>query len=432
MKKNSLINSSWLIIEKVISMLGLFLVSAFVARYIGPSMVGQIALAIACFQIVIVVAQFGSENIIIKRLSKKRLSGIKLAKTSLILRVIIYILCAAGILLYVRSDNYVEFVFFCAVGIASFFTAIDVVATYNDTNLNSKRNAILNLFGLIISLAMRYIIVYMQLNPLLLTLPIITTTLIPFMMRVYFYYMKDEERTKNIRQEKYLQHFKYLIMTGSAMFIANISVAIYPRVNIFFLSELSGSHELGIYSVAVTLATSWNFIMLAFVTSCFPSIYNEENENLAAIKTTQLNVIIAVISTVVIVGFIIFGSYIIKTLYGPAFTTAWRPAVILCAGTMLSAMGAVSSRYIVKFSGYRYLSYKSFIALLLCIPVSYFLIKNHGITGAACSVVALEFLSLTVLNYGYKNGTVFKMHRLTLTFIPALLSHLWQQRQGKA
>ena len=432
MKNRSLINSSWLIIEKVISMLGLFLVSAFVARYIGPSMVGQIALAIACFQIVMVIAQFGSENVIIKRLSRKRISGVKLAKASLLLRAIIYVLCAAAVLCYVHTGNHIEFVFFIAVGIATFFTTIDVISTYNDTTLNSKRNAVLNLYGLIISLVMRYLIVYMQLNPLLLTIPIIATTFIPFAMRMYVYHVNDARNNQNTPSEKYQRHLKYLIMTGSAMFIANISVAIYPRVNLFFLSGLAGAHELGIYSVAVTLATSWNFIMLAFVTSYFPSIYNEENEKQAAIKTTQLNIIIAVISSIVIAGFALFGGYFIRLLYGPAFTEAWRPAVILCAGTMLSAMGAVSSRYIVKFSGYRYLSCKSFIALLLCVPVSYFLIKNHGVTGAACSVVILEFLSLTVLNYGYKKGTVFKMHRLTFTSIPVLLSQLWQQRQGKA
>ncbi|WP_152406442.1 lipopolysaccharide biosynthesis protein [Kosakonia arachidis] len=202
MKSKSLINSFWLVMEKIISMVGLFLVSAFVAKYIGPALVGKIALAVASFQIVMVVAQFGSENIIIRRLSRNIYSGIVLARISLLLRSGIYILVALPVLWYCHSKDMIEFVFFCAVALASFFTTIDVIATYNDTTLNSKINAVFNVVGLIAALILRFFIAELKLNPLLLTIPIIVTTVLPFLLRLIHFARHGNkkalaEKTKN-------------------------------------------------------------------------------------------------------------------------------------------------------------------------------------------------------------------------------------------
>lgn len=45
--------------EKIISIFGLFFVTSFVAKYVGPTTFGQISLAIALFQVVQIIAQMG-------------------------------------------------------------------------------------------------------------------------------------------------------------------------------------------------------------------------------------------------------------------------------------------------------------------------------------------------------------------------------------
>lgn len=414
-KKRISINSLWLIVEKTISIFGLFIVSTVVAKYIGPEMIGVIALAVTSFQIVQVIAQFGSENIIIRRLSKNLHSGIVLAIISTKIRAIIFIFVSLPVLWLSYKSSYVEFVFFSAVAIASFFTTIDLIATYNDTILNSWINAIFNLVGLLIALIFRYIIVELHLNVLLLTFPIIITTMLPFTFRIFYFHKRNKEKLTRLKNTSF--HLKYLLLTGSSMLIANTLSVVYPRINIFFLSYLSDVNTLGIYSVAVTLATSWNFILLAVVTSYFPVIYNEKNEHLAILKTARLNVLILLVSLCAITGFALVGKYAIGILYGPAFAQVWLPGIILCAGTMLSTLGTVSSRFILKYSGYRYLTYKSLINIIFCIPVSWCFIHFWGLVGAAYSVVCMELISLTLLNYGFKRGVVMMMHLRLFSWI---------------
>lgn len=78
MKNRSIINALWMMSEKLVTLFGLFFVTSFVAKYIGPYRFGQLALAIAIFQVVQVVAQLGCDNIIFKRVSQKLISGLKL------------------------------------------------------------------------------------------------------------------------------------------------------------------------------------------------------------------------------------------------------------------------------------------------------------------------------------------------------------------
>ncbi|MBO1915837.1 oligosaccharide flippase family protein [Providencia rettgeri] len=47
-------------------------VTSYVAKYVGPEVFGIIALATATFQIIQIIAQLGNDNIIFKRVSKKK------------------------------------------------------------------------------------------------------------------------------------------------------------------------------------------------------------------------------------------------------------------------------------------------------------------------------------------------------------------------
>lgn len=413
MEKRVIRNSTWLMIEKVISIMGAFFVSALVAKYVGPSLVGKISLAVASFQVIIVMAQFGSENVLIKRISRNIASGIFLAKLSFLIRTLVYISLSIPFLLYMHGGDSKEFLFFLSVGIAGFFSAIDVISTYNDTRLHSRKNTVINLYGLISSVGLRYLFVAIKADVLWLTIPIVTTTLIPFIIRVCAFYTSDINSKSAIPIHLIPVYVKYLLYTGGAIFISNISTVVYSRVSMFFISNMCSAELLGIYSVATTLATSWSFILISFIASNFPIIYNERSERLAVIKTGQLNLIIIGVSSVFILGAWLFGKSIIYHLYGSAFIRAWKPMLILCVATMLSTMGGVASRYIIKYAGYRYLSFKSLMVLILSIPCSYYAIRYYGLTGASYSVVAIELTSLTLFNYLFGRGVVFKMHAFT-------------------
>lgn len=406
MRKNSIINAMWMMSEKVITLFGLFFVTSFVAKYIGPSRFGQLALAIAIFQVVQVVAQLGCDNIIFKRVSQNATSGLKLIYSSFAIRAAIYIFIAFVVLaFFYKETDYINFIFLLSVCIACFFTSMDVFTIYNDATLNSKFNTIANVLGLIIGLVLRYIIAFFELPIHLLSLPIVLTTMVPFIIRLYF-----TPKIRNIKIKYKRRYNSYLFATGIPLVISTISMTIYSRVNQFSLSYFSGSYELGIYSVALTLGTAWVFIGNALSISFLSKIYSEKDEFLAKDKTSGL---IASVFTVLLVFpffFVLFGKRIIFILYGDDYLAAYNILVILCLSTIVTSLGFISNRYIVKLSGYNYLSKKTIIILLFSIPISIAMVYQWGLYGAAYSVLIIELLSLTIMNYFFREGVVLKMH----------------------
>lgn len=423
LKNKILKNATWMILEKTISIVGLFLVTSYVAKYVGPSIFGIIALATATFQIIQIVAQLGNDNIIFKRISRNKNSGRQLIKSTFLIRTFIYIFLSIPTLWYFHSyKNEITFFFSIAICIACYFTSIDVYSIYNNAILKSKLNTVANVIGLSIGLSLQYIIAYNKLNPILLSIPIITTTLIPLCIRLYFF-RKEDTNKRSVNFKFLIKYNKYIVISGLSIVFSTLSIAIYTRINQFMISSLESDYVLGIYSVAVTLATAWAFILSALINSTLPIIFAEKSDSKSLNITANLNIIVICISICVFVFIYFFGGYFINLLFGPQYSKASDILTILCLSTMVSNLGMVSARFIVRYSGYAFLSKKMLIVVMLSIPISYFMINYFGLIGAAYSVLIVELLSLTLLNYFFKRGIIFVLHRQTLS-IPRVLNEL--------
>ncbi|QXX81930.1 oligosaccharide flippase family protein [Providencia sp. R33] len=403
-------NAAWMVSEKFIAIIGLFFVTSYVAKYVGPSVFGIIALATATFQIIQIIAQLGNDNIIFKRVSKKKESGLKLIKSTFLIRTIIYFSLSIPTLYYFYSyKNNITFIFSIAICIACYFSSIDIYSIYNNAILKSKINTIANIIGLSIGLVLQYTIAYNKLDPIYLTIPIIVVTFIPLSIRFYLF-----PKISKITRKNKSRYNKYILLSGISIVFSTLSIAIYTRINQFMISYLEGDYNLGIYSVAVTLSTAWVFILTAIINSTLPSIFGEKKESKAAKVAANLNVIVIIISITVLAFIYFFGSYFINLLFGPSYAMASELLVILCCSTIFANLGTVSARFIVRHSGYSFLSKKMFIMVLLSIPISYTMIRIFGLKGAAYSVLVIEILSLTIMNYFFKKGLIFNLHKETL------------------
>ncbi|MGL4724253.1 MAG: oligosaccharide flippase family protein [Scandinavium sp.] len=407
-------NFLWIIVEKIIAILGLILVTAYVARYIGPTIYGRIALAVSVFQIVQFIAQMGTDTLIIKRASLRVLSGIRLTKIAITLVGMTYLLLGLPVLGFISVGREpVTVVLFAAVFTSYFFLTVDLFSFFNNALLQSERNTLANLSGLISGLSIRYLIVKLGMPAEWLGIPIILTTLVPLILRCIWFFRSSAttgEATQFNVKKHGTRYAKYIFQTGGALVVSALSVAIYTRINQLLISSLIGDKALGVYSCALAISMTWSFITVALVTTLMPSIYNERDNNRAEDKTARLCRVTILIAMICIVGYIFIGHFIISSLYGEAYIEAYKPGIILCISCLFSGLGTISSRYMIKYTGYRYISIKALITGLTSVLISYVLIQRMGIMGAAINVLITEILSGTVLNYFFMRGAVLRMH----------------------
>lgn len=401
-------NSAWMILEKFLGIFGLIFVNSYMAKYLGPENYGKLAFVASLFVFVQTIAWFGAQNVLFKRFSENVNSGIRLALASQILRRSLYLITSFFALSYLWffSDK-LTFLFGLGNFVASYFIVSDVFTIYNNSQLNSFINALTNILGLGIALLLRFFLVFIEAEAYTMVFPIILLALIPYITRRMYFYTKNG-RLKNTKNN--LRYNKYMFFTGGSLVLSTLSIALYTQISNIFLANFSSFVDLGVYNVALALGGAWGFINIALITSYFSKIYTTSDgaEDIRYLR--QIHGLILSISLIVLLGVMFLGAWFVQKLYGVAFIEAARLLPFIVVATMLSAFGTICYRYMIKFNGYRYLSLKMFLVSVISIPLSYLLIKYYGALGAASCFVIVELISLTIANYFFNNGSIFRMH----------------------
>lgn len=395
-----------MMLEKFIGIFGVIFVTSYVAKYIGPTNFGKIALAATIFTFVQTLTWFGNQDILFKRVSKNSKSGLLYLSNTQKTRQFLFFILSIPILatLYLYTDL-LTFIFGCATAMATYFLTQDIYAIYNNAVLKSYINALTNVFGLAIALSVRYLIVIWQLDYAYLAIPIILVTLIPYVLKKFVF--NRDLKGKNIFEKRYR---KYYFLAGSALVISSLAVSFYTQITSLMLVAMTSTYELGLYATAITIGTAWSFVNFAIITSVMSRIYQEKDEAETYSMTAKLNLMIVIISISIMIFLAIFGQWIINILYGSAYEAAYPLLMVLALSTMLSGLGTVAARIMIKYESYAYISKKMLWIALCSLPISYFMINSFGLMGAAYSVMLIELLSLTLFNYFYKNGLIFKIH----------------------
>lgn len=399
-------NSLWMMLEKFIGIFGLIFVMSYVAKYMGPSNFGKIALVTTIFTFVQSFVWFGNQEILFKRVSKNTYSGLKYLHATQKLRSILFLGISLPVLitLYIFSDV-LTLIFGIATALSSYFITQDIYNIYNNATLNSFINAVSNSLGLVIALLIRYILVINDCAYEYLAIPIVIVTLVPFLLKNFIFNKRHRINIKSSYQYK-----KYYFFAGSALLLSSLSITFYTQITSFLLGTLKSTSVLGIYAAALPLGVSWSFVNLAIITSVLSKIYSEKDKFKSYQMVFHLNVAIILISLVIVCGLYILGPYIIEGLYGPAYQEAEDLLIILCFATMFSGIGTIAARLLIKEESYNYISKKMMVVAILSFPIAWLCIYFGGAKGAAYSMMLIELLSATVFNYFYKKGLIFKIH----------------------
>lgn len=400
-------NSIWMVLEKVLSIFGLIFVTSFVAKYIGPDNFGKLTFTASIFAIIQTIAMFGLENIIFHQTIKDATKGEKLIHFSENIRSIIFygLSSIALIYFYINMDTTI-FIFSVATCISVYFALHDVYVIYFNGILKSKINTICNSIGLLIALLCRYFIADLELKIEYLSLPIILTTLIPYLIRKQIYtkrYLTAQDRFKKEHIKKYRS---YLLGVGRKLILYSLSVAIFTKTSQIFLGWQS-TYELGLYTVLVTLGTSFYFVFNALILSFMTDIYQESSFNKSQNKVAQLNLIILIFGAILLFFGTIFNKEIINKLYGQDYVSVAHFLPIMIGMCILSGISTVSEKYLIKFSAYSYLQKKTNILLIFNIILTFLLVEHWGLSGAIWSIFITELATATIFNYFYKSGLIF-------------------------
>lgn len=413
--KKYIVNTIWLISDKLFSILGSLVVTILVARYLGPENMGMINYAIVLASFIVPFSQLGCDNVIFDRSIKNNNSAICLIKATLNIRVLIYILFASVVLLFETfflKMTKTQLLIDAIIILAYFFLSIDIYKPYYDGRMKSKINSLCGLLGLVLCLILRTILIKYDASAVYFSLPYLMMYFFPFCVKNYFFSSRNEKiliLDKNKR--------KYILATfkiGFPMLLSSLSIVFYTRFNQILLSNSFGEQALAQYNAALTLTLGWVFIPIALGTSLLTKALSKKKYRAERIGFIFL--VMYSVSIPILFIYYFFSKDIINLTYGNEYIDAAGLLPIMVFGGLFSAIGTITSRVIISYSGYNFLMKKTIVIAIMNIVLGMYFVPKFGLFAIAYIQLITEFFSSVLSNFLFKKISILKCYINVLNF----------------
>jgi O-antigen/teichoic acid export membrane protein len=399
-------NASWAMFDKFIVLFGSLIAYVLVSKHLGPESFGVLMFGVTISALGITISQWGSNHVIfnsaVKRPSISQSFIFNTEKTRLVIYIAYWLISSIVVFYYV--DDAGSSIIISLMVASHVFAALDIFQFYLEGALKSKVNARTNMMARLVSTTTRIVFVWLACNEYWFVIPFLINNLLLYYFRRKNTIVNRKKLTRNVR--------KVFFQRGKYFFYAGLFAFVYTKINDFVLASLLGLDSVGLLNVAVTLGYSFTFIPIAlgntYINKCLKS--SDINGNFVFV-----NFIMIISYFPLIVMFFFFGEYLVSFLLGNQYLAISDFLWLMATSGLLSSLGVINSRFMGNIEGgSRYLFLKVAVCSVISIPLSYYLIGKYGFGGAVFSMLTIELLSLTLLNYFFNNGLIAKLHLFLL------------------
>ncbi|NME72550.1 flippase [Flammeovirga aprica] len=401
-------NINWLVLDRIIRMVGGLLINAWVSRYLGPKNIGIWDFSVSVTSFFLIFSSLGIERVAIKNFVEvSHEKNIQNFSTLLSLRIIISIISflGAGFLLQYYAENDGEKIIIGWLVASSILIQVTEVITFDfQANLLSKFTVISKITGFILASVAK---VYFIINDYDLTYFIGAYLLELFIGSVLLLYHYFKLRkpvyfsfSKKLFNE-YLHSFLPLLLSAFAY-------TVYTQIDQVMIGRMLGDESLGVYSRAVKLFMISTAIYTILASSLFPELTKQWKKGIESLNSSyeRISSMLTGISYVGVLFTWILADLIIDILYGKAFAGAALNLKILMISAIFQYNGGMRGNYLILTNQKNIIMISSFCSMGLNILLNYILIPTYGTNGAAFASIFTVFFTTFLLNFLFKKTII--------------------------
>jgi len=411
-------NGSWLILDKVVRILTGIIVSASVARYLGPGQFGELAYVIACLTFFYAIATLGVENIVVRDLAQDPDKAPAVLGTTMLMRFVVGIVCAiAAIGLLVWSDGLHSEPVILALLACGFliFQAADVVDLWFQSQIQSGYSVKIRLINYLFFSALKVALILTQ-SPLVAFASIYSIEAVATGLSLVgtYYWASVKQVFGSFDQRKLLLVKMALaidILKESWPFILSaLTVAISTRIDIVLIKYFLGGESVGIYTTAQTLVTIGTILPGILFSSVLPTLSRfKVDDHPRFIQSLQKLYQVAVLWGIgSSIALILFANWIVVLIYGQAYESAGEVLKVLSIANVFTSLGIVQAQWLFSEKGNRILFIQTLIAGVSAFILNLVFIPLWGLLGAAIAYVFVQMIAVFLIN-AVLQKEIFKM-----------------------
>ena len=410
-------NTAWIFIEKIVGSVLSILVGAWVARYLGPDQLGVLSLAVAISGVTMIFTKRGLDSIIVKKLienSETRrhlLANIVIAQTRSGL--VGYLLI--GVFAYTVDDRSFQLVLLIlGARLVDYFGS--VYRLFFEAKLDLKKVVIAGTVLSVITSIVRIVLVELECE---LWTFAAALTLSQFIHSALVYaialpLLKDQEPSANdpALRKGLLQEALPLLFTGLVGFL-------YMTLDRLMLGWISGTEEVGLYSVANTIAVFLFFIPTSLVKSLVPGLADSKKRNGKLTKSAveSSTAILATIGIASATLMAISSTHVINILYGAQFANSGLILLILSFAVIPVSIGRLRNYLLILLDKQKIVLWCNCMGLAVNVVLNLILIPHIGGYGAALATTTSLFIAMWFAGFMFRDVRALTIQQSKTTLL---------------
>lgn len=394
--QNVISNTGWQFADKIVRMGVNLLVGIWLARYLGPEQFGIFSYALALVALVAPLASLGLEDFVVRNIVRDPECRDETLGTSFILCLaggLVSIVVAIGAILFLRPDDVLSHWLVGIIAVGVLFQSFYVIEYWFNSQVQAKF-IILARNPVFLCCALLKILLIVSEQPLI---AFAWVALVEVAIGAIGLLITYSTRNMRVRDWRFrLGTAKSLLSDSWPHILTGLVFVVYLRIDQVMLGELSGSSEVGVYSVAVRLAEVWLFIPMAIFWSVFPAIIEARatSENLMFERLQKFYNLMAFLAYAVALPVTFLADWLVGTLFGEAYLRAGMMLILLTWANVFSSLDIARNSFLTSMNWTRLYFLTVLLGATLNISLNYLLIPRFGGNGAAfASLLAYWFAS---------------------------------------
>ena len=374
-------------LDKLISVILSFFIGIWLARYLGPVNFGTYNYAIALVGLFSTFSSFGIDSIVVREFVKNQFKEDQIFNNAFIIKILgsflILLFIGFGIF-FTKNTTEVKLLVLC-ISISCLLKSSDVIDLLFQSKVLIKYPTIARTISFFTSSFLKITFILLGLNVVFFGLIFIIEALV--LLSGYFYFLSMKSKIK-FSFEYSKSTISFLLKQSFPLLLSGIFVTSYMRIDQLMIKEFLGVYEVGIYSTAVKISESINFIPTVIVSSLFPIIVSSKLNQRLYFKRLKLLFLLLIFIALSISLFItLFSHYIIFYLLGEQYIESVEFINTLIWASIAISIGVLSNSILINENLQKRIFISSFIGAVINIFLNIILIKRFGISGAVYSSI---------------------------------------------
>lgn len=376
-------NAAWLTIEKIAHLAVAFVVTFVVAAILGATDFGRIAVGLALLALLLPVTHVVAQCLIRDEVAHPEqanglyTAGVVVAGLVTSLSVVITAVVTA---LTVGLGSETGVVIVVMVG-SMLIRPLMVVDAWFLVRMNSKQAVIIRLIALLSTGALRCALPLLGFG----VVSIAWTYVAEAVLAAIGMWVVFRRMEKNFRWHYEKALVRSLAKEMAPLLVTTSSVLIFTRIDQIMLAPLSSLAEAGVFAVAVSLAITPRFPLVALMVSSAPRLLRirKESEERFQEELLDLSRQITLLGWGLALGLIFVVAPIAPLLLGDDFDGLPWVIVVLALSTPLACVGNILVGVTNWEKLYREAVTRNVVATLLSVALNFVLLPRYGALGAA-------------------------------------------------